>query len=128
MHGPIRGRDAVKKMMTEFRGAIPDVNFWGVGDLIAEGDYVVGRRDGSGTHAGPAFDALPMGSLPVHSGRKMLFTGTTIFRIEKRQDCRRNRRGRRADCLAAARATPVGKLVGAQRCGLTSRPRGDIFN
>jgi predicted ester cyclase len=78
MHGPIRGRDAVKKMMTEFRGAIPDLNFWGDDDLISEGDYVVGRRDGGGTHAGPAFDALPMGSLPVHSGRKMLFTGATF--------------------------------------------------
>jgi hypothetical protein len=53
-----------------------------IGDRIAEGDYVVGRWDGGGTHMGPAFDALPMGSLPAHSERKMLFTGTTVFRIE----------------------------------------------
>lgn len=82
MHGPIRRREAVKKMMTEFRAAFPDLNFWGVGDLIAEGDYVVGRWDGGGTHTGPAFSALPVGSLPAASGRKMLFTGTTVFRIE----------------------------------------------
>jgi predicted ester cyclase len=82
MHGPIRGQYAVKKMMMEFWAAFPDLNFWGVGDLIAEGDYVVGRWDGGGPHTGPAFDALPMGSLPAHSGRKMLFTGTTVFRIE----------------------------------------------
>lgn len=82
MHGPIRGRGAVKKMMAEFRAAFPDLNFWGVGDLIAEGNYVVGRWDGGGTHTGPAFEALPMGSLPAQSGRKMLFTGTTVFRIE----------------------------------------------
>jgi hypothetical protein len=36
MHGPIRGREAVKKMMSEFREAFPDLNFWGVGDLIAD--------------------------------------------------------------------------------------------
>jgi hypothetical protein len=33
-------------MMTEFRTACSDLNFWAVGDLIAEGDYVVGRWDG----------------------------------------------------------------------------------
>jgi hypothetical protein len=27
MHGPIRSREAVKKMMTEFRAASPDLNF-----------------------------------------------------------------------------------------------------
>jgi hypothetical protein len=35
MHGPRLGREAVKKMMTEFRAAFPDLNFWAVGDLIA---------------------------------------------------------------------------------------------
>lgn len=69
-------------MMAEFREAFPDLNFWGVGDLIAEGDYVVGRWDGGGTHTGPAFQDLPVGSLPAKSGRKMKFTGTTVFRIE----------------------------------------------
>jgi predicted ester cyclase len=82
MHGPIRGRAAVKKMMTEFREAFPDLNFWGVGDLIAEGDYVVGRWDGGGSHTGPAFKDLPVGALPANSGRKMKFTGTTVFKIE----------------------------------------------
>jgi predicted ester cyclase len=81
MHGPIRGRENVKKMMTEFRAAFPDLNFWGVSEMIAEGDYVVGRWDGGGTHTGPAFKDLPVGSLPAASGRKMKFTGTTVFRI-----------------------------------------------
>lgn len=81
MHGPIRGREAVKRMMTEFREAFPDLNFWGVGPLIAEGDYVVGRWDGGGTHTGPAFGDLPVGSLSAKSGRKMKFTGTTVFKI-----------------------------------------------
>ena len=83
MHGPIRGRENVKAMMTEFREAFPDLNFWGVGGLIAEGDYVAARWDGGGTHTGPAFSALPVGSLPAASGRKMRFTGTTIFLIRE---------------------------------------------
>jgi hypothetical protein len=55
MHGPIRGREAVKAMMAEFREAFPDLNFWGVGEPIAEGDFVAARWDGGGTHTGPAF-------------------------------------------------------------------------
>jgi predicted ester cyclase len=62
--------------------ASPDLNFRGVGDLIADGDYVVGRWDGGGTQTGPAFADLPMGALPANSGRRMLFTGTTVFRIK----------------------------------------------
>nr|WP_198027339.1 ester cyclase [Candidatus Paracaedibacter symbiosus] len=69
-------------MMTEFRGAFPDLNFWGVGELIAEGDYVVGRWDGGGTHTGAAFSDLPIGALPANSGCKMRFTGTTVFLIK----------------------------------------------
>ena len=81
MHGPRKGRETAKKMMTELREAFPDLNFWGVGELIAEGDYVAGRWDGGGTHTGPAFHDLPIGRLPANSGRKMRFTGTTVFRI-----------------------------------------------
>lgn len=82
MHGPIRGRQNVKDMMSEFREAFPDLNFWGVGDPIAEGDFVAARWDGGGTHSGPAFSALPVGSLPAASGRQMRFTGTTVFHIK----------------------------------------------
>jgi predicted ester cyclase len=60
----------------------PDLNFWGVGELIAEGNRVVGRWDGGGTHTGPAFKDLLVGALPAASGRKMRFTGTTVFLIE----------------------------------------------
>ena len=68
--------------MNEFREAFPDLNFWGVGDLIAEGDYVVGRWEGGGTHTGPAFGDFRLGSLPASSGREMRFGGTTVLRIE----------------------------------------------
>src|SRR5437763_10311452 len=56
LHAPRRGRDDVRAFMTAFRDAFPDLNFWGTADLIAEGAHVVGRWEGGGTHAGPAFD------------------------------------------------------------------------
>jgi predicted ester cyclase len=82
MHDPKKGRASVNKFMNEFREAFPDLNFWGVGDLIAEGDYVVGRWEGGRTHTGPAFGDFRLGSLPAASGRKMRFAGTTVLRIE----------------------------------------------
>ena len=81
LHAPRRGHDDVKAFMTAFRDAFPDLNFWGAADLIAEGDYVVGRWEGGGTHTGPAFDDFLIGSLPARSGRKMRFTGTTVLRV-----------------------------------------------
>jgi predicted ester cyclase len=83
MHEPKKGRDAVLKFMTEFREAFPDLNFWGVGDLVAEGDLVVGRWEGGGTHTGPAFSDFRLGSLPAASGRKMTFAGTTVLRVQQ---------------------------------------------
>ena len=78
---PRRGRDDVRAFMVAFRDAFPDLNFWGTADLIAEGDYVVGRWEGGGTHTGPAFDDFLVGALPARSGRKMRFTGTTVLRV-----------------------------------------------
>ena len=81
MHGPIHGRENLKAMMAEMREAFPDLNFWAVGEPIAEGDYVAARWDGGGTHTGPAFSALPVGSLPAATGKTIRFTGTTVFHI-----------------------------------------------
>src|SRR5882757_9077488 len=82
LHEPRRGREDIKAFMTGFRKAFPDLNFWGAADLIAEGDLVVGRWEGGGTHTGPAFSDFLVGSLPAASGRKMRFTGTTVLRVE----------------------------------------------
>lgn len=82
LHAPRRGRHEVKAFMTDFRDAFPDLNFWGVADLIAEGDYVVGRWEGGGTHTGPMFNDFLIGPLPAASGRRMHFTGTTVLRLE----------------------------------------------
>jgi predicted ester cyclase len=81
LHEPRRGHADIKAFMTGFRAAFPDLMFEGAADLIAEGDYVVGRWKGGGTHTGPAFSDFLIGSLPAASGRKMYFTGTTVLRI-----------------------------------------------
>ena len=81
LHEPRRGHRDIKTFMTDFRAAFPDLNFWGTTDLIAEGDYVVGRWEGGGTHTGPAFNDFLIGSLPAATGRKMHFTGTTVLKV-----------------------------------------------
>jgi predicted ester cyclase len=83
MHEPKKGRAAVTKFMTEFREAFPDLCFLSVGNLVAEGDFVVGRWEGGGTHTGPAFSDFRMGSIPAASGRQMKFAGTTVLRLEQ---------------------------------------------
>jgi predicted ester cyclase len=82
LHEPRRGHEDIKAFMTDFRKAFPDLNFWGAADLIAEGDYVVGRWEGGGTHTGPAFNDFLVGGLPAATGRKMRFTGTTVLRLK----------------------------------------------
>jgi predicted ester cyclase len=81
LHEPRRGRNDIKAFMTDFRAAFPDLNFWGTADLIAEGDFVVGRWEGGGTHTGRAFDDFLVGKLPAATGRKMHFTGTTVLKV-----------------------------------------------
>lgn len=82
LHNSRRGHADIKAFMTGFREAFPDLKFEGAADLIAEGEFVVGRWQGGGTHTGPAFSDFLMGSLPAASGRKMHFTGTTVLRVE----------------------------------------------
>jgi predicted ester cyclase len=81
LHEPRRGRADIKAFMADFRKAFPDLNFWSMAELIAEGDYVVGQWEGGGTHAGPAFDDFLMGSLPSATGYKMHVTGTTVLKL-----------------------------------------------
>jgi predicted ester cyclase len=81
LHRPLRGRDEVREFALRFREAFPDLGFGATADLIAEGDYVVGQWEGGGTHTGPAFDDLPVGSLPAGSGKTMQFTGTTVIKV-----------------------------------------------
>ncbi|WP_266157796.1 ester cyclase [Dyella silvatica] len=82
LHEPRRGHADIKAFMADFRAAFPNLAFAGAADLIAEGDYVVGRWIGGGTHHGPAFSDFLIGSLPAATGRTMRFTGTTVLRLE----------------------------------------------
>ena len=82
LHAPRRGRDDVRAFMMAFREAFPDLSFAGTAALIAEGDLVVGRWEGGGTHTGPAFSDFLAGALPAGSGRRMRFSGVTVLRVE----------------------------------------------
>jgi predicted ester cyclase len=82
LHEPRKGRQDIKAFMMDFRLAFPDLKFWGVADLIAEGDYVVGQWEGGGAHTGPAFKDFLVGGLPANSGRKMHFTGVTVLKVQ----------------------------------------------
>lgn len=81
LHEPRRGRDDIKAFMRDFRAAFPDLSFRGTAELIAEGDHVVGRWEGGGTHTGPAFGDFLAGALPAATGRRMHFTGTTVLTV-----------------------------------------------
>lgn len=85
LHAPRRGREDIKNFMTGFRKAFPDLHFWGAADLIAEGEFVVGRWEGGGTHTGAALDDFLVGALPAATGRSMHFTGTTVLRLRDGQ-------------------------------------------
>ena len=68
------GRDGLKKVITMYRSAFPDLQFT-IEDQIAEGDKVVTRWVGTGTHQG---DDLGFAA----SGNAVHFNGMTIGRIE----------------------------------------------
>ena len=70
LHEPRRGREDIKAFMTDFRRAFPDLNFWGTADLIAEGEYVVGRWEGAvHTRAPPSATFWPARCLPRQVAR-----------------------------------------------------------
>jgi predicted ester cyclase len=69
-----RGPEGVKVFASMFRSAFPDVHF-SVEDQVAEGDKVVTRWRGSGTHQGDLFGIAP-------TGKGASFVGITINRIE----------------------------------------------
>ncbi|MEP1097436.1 MAG: ester cyclase [Cyclobacteriaceae bacterium] len=81
LHKPRKGRADIKDFMKKFRDAFPDLAFEGAYPLLADGEYVIARWVGGGTHTGTAFNDWPVGALPAATGRKMRFTGTTVFRV-----------------------------------------------
>ena len=59
-HGATHGRDGLKKRVTLFRTAFPDIHF-SMDDLVAEGDQVVVQYTFSGTHTGQFGELEPTG-------------------------------------------------------------------
>ena len=54
---------------SEFREAFPDLSVTGAADFVCEGDYVVGRWEGWGTHTRPAYCDFLVGPFSVTNRR-----------------------------------------------------------
>ena len=78
--GKVRGREAVKKRIIGYGERFPEGGFELTDELIAEGDRVVARWEGGGTHTGRAWE-LPVGTLPAASGETAQYSGTTVFTV-----------------------------------------------
>ena len=77
MHEPdedVRGIEGLKQFVSMIRAAIPDLRVT-LEDAVAEGDKVVSRWIGQGTHQGELMGAAP-------TGNQITITGITIHRIE----------------------------------------------
>jgi steroid delta-isomerase-like uncharacterized protein len=68
-----RGPDGFKQLITMYRTAFPDLHL-DVDDLIAEGDTVVSRWTGRGTHQGELMGIPP-------TGKQVTVTGVVISRF-----------------------------------------------
>jgi SnoaL-like polyketide cyclase len=90
---PRRGHADIKAFMTGLREAFPDLAFASTADLIAEGDYVVSRWEGGGTHIGLAFQRLSCRVFAGGYGPKDAVYRNNGASNRKRQDCRRHRFG-----------------------------------
>jgi len=71
--GDLAGPAAFKQVVGAYRAAIPDIH-WAVDDQIAEGDMVISRLTGTGTHQG-ALMGIPA------TGLKVTVTSIAIVRI-----------------------------------------------
>jgi predicted ester cyclase len=82
MHSPegktLEGRDASMEFLHAFLDAFPDMVFT-VPDLLGEGDKVVARWIGTGTHTNEFRAFAPHEPGIPASGRKVSFTATDIY-------------------------------------------------
>jgi steroid delta-isomerase-like uncharacterized protein len=69
----VRGPAGVKELIAGYRAAFPDIHIT-IEDQIADGDYVVSRWSGTGTHQGELM------GMPA-TGKQATVTGITIDRI-----------------------------------------------
>jgi len=71
--GPVHGPEGFKQLYATYRSAFPDTHLT-IEDQIAEGDKVVTRWTGTGTHQGPLLGMAP-------SGKRVRIMGMTITRF-----------------------------------------------
>jgi steroid delta-isomerase-like uncharacterized protein len=71
---PLRGPEGVKKFISTYRAAFPDMQIT-VKQQLAEGDLVATRWSGRGTHEGELMGIEP-------TGKQVTVSGLTISRLE----------------------------------------------
>ena len=71
--GPVQGPEGIKQYVTMLRSAFPDMHIT-IEDAVAEGDTVVVRTTGRGTHKGDFMGIPP-------TGKQVTVAGITIIRI-----------------------------------------------
>jgi steroid delta-isomerase-like uncharacterized protein len=72
--GPVYGVEGYKQFVNMYLSAYPDLQFT-IEDLLAEGDKVVARWTGTGTHQGSLMGIPP-------TGKRVTVTGMNINRFE----------------------------------------------
>jgi len=82
IHGKHKWSGAIITMIDRLRSAFPDLKFWVNWDLVAEWNYVVGRWEWGWIHTWWDFSDLPAGKLKANSGKKLYFTGMTVFKLK----------------------------------------------
>lgn len=75
--GSMRGREGYKGIVTTYRNAFPDLKLV-IDEQIAEGETVVTRWRGEGTHGGELMGVTP-------TGRRVSVQGVVISRIKNGQ-------------------------------------------
>jgi predicted ester cyclase len=82
MHGEFHGAEAVIAILDSFRESLPDLKFWATDELLEDGDYVIARWEGGGTHTGKAITEIPHGGpIPAGSGQKIFFSGVSLLKF-----------------------------------------------
>lgn len=77
-----RGRSAAKNFLLGIREIFQGLEFRRSAELVVDGEYVVARLEGFGTHAGAVFLDFLIGFFPANSGRKVHLAGMTTLRIK----------------------------------------------
>lgn len=83
LHGERHGVEEMIVALEALYASFPDLDFHVEGDIISDGKYVAANWTGGGTHTGEAFNDNPFRTeIPANSGKKINFSGTTIYVIE----------------------------------------------